>query len=93
MFILMLFMLIDRVRSCAGVVLYFPVPVHLAIFGARRTLDDYDFPHSPSGTTSPQPQLSNMSWVRWLVLILQCLDRANTGSLNTEQDSSGGGGA
>jgi len=25
------------------------------------------------------------------VLILQCLDRANTGSLNTEQDSSGGG--
>ncbi len=48
--------------------------------------------HSPSGTTSPQPQPSNISCVRWLVLTLQCLDRANTGSLNTAHDSSGGGG-
>ena len=48
------------------------------------------FTPAPSGTTSPQPQPSNISCVKWLVLILQCLDRANTGSLNTEHDSSGG---
>lgn len=47
---------------------------------------------APSGTTSPQPQPSNISCVKWLVLILQCLDRVNTGSLKTEHDSSWGGG-
>lgn len=46
--------------------------------------------YSPSGTTSPQPQPSNISCVKWLVLIFQCLDRENTGSLNTEHDSSVG---
>lgn len=42
---------------------------------------------SPSGTTSPHPQLSNISCVKWLVLILQCLERTFTGSLNTGDDS------
>mmetsp|Transcript_19252 Transcript_19252/g.39778 ORF Transcript_19252/g.39778 Transcript_19252/m.39778 type:complete len:369 (+) Transcript_19252:186-1292(+) len=34
---------------------------------------------TPSGTTSPQPQLSNFGCVRWLVLILQVFALTNVG--------------